>query len=38
MVAVYILYASVFTQFREEFHHVPTTKTWSLPMVVSETL
>ena len=34
MVAVYILYVSVFTQFREEFHHVPTTKTQSLLVVV----
>lgn len=32
--AVYILYVSVFTQFREEFHRVPTTKRQSLLVVV----
>lgn len=34
MVAVYILYVSVFNQFREEFHCVSTTKTQSLLVVV----
>jgi len=28
---------SIFIQFREEFHRVPTTKMWFLLVVVSET-